>query len=82
MKKIYLSSPTIHGEEQQFVKEAFDRNWIAPVGFNIDLFEQEIETYVNETTPLKFRALAVDSGTAALQFGEVDKILRNLTNMP
>ena len=66
MKKIYHSSPTIHGEEQQFVAEAFEKNWIAPVGFNIDLFEQEIENYINAASPGKFRALAVDSGTAAL----------------
>ncbi|MBP5173429.1 MAG: DegT/DnrJ/EryC1/StrS family aminotransferase [Clostridia bacterium] len=66
MKKIYLSSPTMHGEEQQFVREAFDRNWIAPVGFNIDNFETEIENYVNASSPEKVRALALDSGTSCL----------------
>ena len=39
MKRILLSSPTMHGEEQQFVKEAFDTNWIAPLGANVDGFE-------------------------------------------
>ena len=29
-KKIYLSSPTMHGEEQEFIREAFDTNWVAP----------------------------------------------------
>ena len=66
MKKIYLSSPTIHGEEQQFVKEAFDRNWIAPVGFNIDAFEAEVGDYINATSPDKFLPLALDSGTSSL----------------
>ena len=66
MKKIYLSSPTIHGEEQQFVNEAFERNWIAPVGFNIDLFEEETAAYVNASSPVKFRGLALDSGTSSL----------------
>jgi len=66
MKKIYLSSPTIHGEEQQFVKEAFDKNWVAPVGFNIDNFEKEIDEYINANSPKKIHALAVDSGTSAL----------------
>ena len=31
-EKIYLSSPTMHGEEQKFVAEAFDTNWVAPLG--------------------------------------------------
>ena len=38
-KRIYLSSPYTHGEEMQFVKEAFDTNWLAPVGKNIDGLE-------------------------------------------
>ena len=31
-KRIYLSSPTMHGEEQKYVQEAFDTNWVAPWG--------------------------------------------------
>ena len=40
--RICLSTPTMHGEEMSFVKEAFDRNWIAPLGFNCDNFETEM----------------------------------------
>ena len=39
-KRIYLSSPTMHGEEQEFIKEAFDTNWVAPLGPNVNNFER------------------------------------------
>ena len=60
-KRIYLSSPTIHGEEQRFVKEAFDTNWVAPLGPNVDAFEREICEYTGAGY-----AAALDSGTAAI----------------
>lgn len=66
MKKIYLSSPTIHEEELQFVNEAFEKNWVAPVGFNIDNLEKEVDEYINANSPVKYRTLALCSGTAAL----------------
>ncbi len=44
-KRIYLSSPTMHGEEQKYVQEAFDTNWVAPLGPNVNAFEQEIAAY-------------------------------------
>lgn len=66
MKRIYLSSPTMHGEELQFVNEAFEKNWIAPVGFNIDLLEKETDAYINGLSPVRYRTMAVCSGTAAL----------------
>ncbi len=47
-----------------YVKEAFDRNWVAPLGFNCDAFEQEIVERMQSKTPLYGLALA--SGTAAL----------------
>ena len=64
-KRIPLATPTIHGDELRFVQEAFDRNWIAPLGFNVDGFEREIEQYLcgDEET---IHALALSSGTAAL----------------
>ena len=40
-KRIYLSSPTMHGEEQAFVQSAFDTNWVAPLGPNVDAFEKQ-----------------------------------------
>lgn len=40
--RIYLSSPTMHGDEQKYIQEAFDTNWIAPLGPNVDGFEREM----------------------------------------
>ncbi len=60
-KRIYLSSPTMHGEEQAFVKEAFDTNWIAPLGPNVNAFEKEIEAYTGCG-----HAAALSAGTAAI----------------
>ncbi len=60
-KRIYLSPPHMGEKEQQFIKEAFDDNWIAPVGPNIDQFEKEISTYTGARG-----AVALSSGTAAL----------------
>lgn len=45
-EKIWLSTPTMHGEEQEFIKEAFDTNWIAPLGKNVTEFENEMARYL------------------------------------
>jgi len=60
-KRIYLSSPTIHEEEQKFVREAFDTNWVAPLGPNVNAFEKEMVEYVGSGY-----AAALSAGTAAL----------------
>ncbi len=60
-KRIYLSSPTMHGDEQKYIKEAFDTNWVAPLGANVDGFEREMAEYVGVK-----HAAALVSGTAAL----------------
>ncbi len=60
-KRIYLSSPTMHGREQEFVQEAFDTNWIAPLGPNVTAFEQEMAQYTKAPY-----ATALSSGTAAI----------------
>ena len=60
-EKVWLSSPTMHGEEQQFVKEAFDTNWVAPLGKNVDEFEKEMATCLGIS-----HAAALTTGTAAL----------------
>lgn len=44
--RVFLSSPTMHGEELGFIQEAFDTNWIAPIGNNINQFEQELASFV------------------------------------
>ncbi|MCL2254857.1 MAG: aminotransferase class I/II-fold pyridoxal phosphate-dependent enzyme [Lachnospiraceae bacterium] len=51
----------MHGEEQEFVKEAFDSNWVAPLGANVDNFEKELAAYLGS-----FHGAALSSGTAAI----------------
>ena len=76
-KKIYLSSPCMseEGYELKFIKEAFEENWIAPLGKNVDLFEEEFQSYLKSG-----RATALSSGTSAIHLalkvlgvGAVDK---------
>ena len=62
-KRIYLSSPHMSSEgyEQKYVKEAFDTNWIAPLGENVNKFEEELARYVGSKN-----AAALSAGTAAI----------------
>lgn len=60
-KRIYLSCPTMHGEEQKFINEAFDTNWVAPLGPNVNAFEKEMAKYVGIAY-----ASALSAGTAAI----------------
>lgn len=59
--RIWLSSPTMHGEELEFVKEAYETNWMSTVGANLN----ELERLVCEKTGSRY-AVALSSGTAAL----------------
>ena len=65
--KIWLSSPHMGGSEQKFVKEAFDANWIAPLGPNVNGFEEDLKSYLGS----KVEVAALSSGTAALHLGLV-----------
>ena len=60
-KRIYLSSPPMHGEEQKFVQEAFDTNWVAPLGPNVNELEKEVANYAGCKA-----AAALSAGTAAI----------------
>ncbi|MBO6532637.1 MAG: DegT/DnrJ/EryC1/StrS family aminotransferase [Muricauda sp.] len=62
LKKIWLSPPHMGGNEQTYVKEAFESNWIAPLGPNVQQFEKSIEEYVGNNT----NAACLSSGTAAI----------------
>ena len=65
-ERIPLATPTMHGEELEHIREAFARNYIAPVGFHCDAFEEEMIRYLyGQKLPQK-AALALNSGTAAL----------------
>lgn len=63
--KIWLSSPHMGGNEQQFVNEAFAANWVAPLGPNVTGFETDLEQYLEEDVYVG----ALSSGTAALHLG-------------
>lgn len=65
-KRIMLSSPTMHGEELQFIQEAFDKNWIAPLGFNCDNLETEMSDYLSRDLGEEYYALSLCSGSSAL----------------
>lgn len=60
-KKIWLSSPTMHGDEQRFVQEAFDTNWVSTVGPHLAELEKTASSYVGMPY-----GVALSSGTAAL----------------
>ena len=60
-KRIYLASPHMGGMEQKFVEEAFDTNWVAPLGPNVNNFEKEVAEYVGAKD-----AAALVSGTSAI----------------
>ncbi|GCD81092.1 putative pyridoxal phosphate-dependent aminotransferase EpsN [Parageobacillus thermoglucosidasius] len=59
--RIFLSPPHMSGNEQKYINEAFEQNWIAPLGSNVDAFERELAAYVGAKG-----AAAVSSGTAAI----------------
>ena len=64
LDKIWLSSPHMGGNEEKYVQDAFNTNWIAPLGPNVDLFEKAISDFlsINEN----HYAAALNSGTSAL----------------
>ena len=63
--KIWLSSPHMGGTELKYVNEAFDQNWVAPLGPNVNGFEADLEAYLGE----RVQVAALSSGTAALHLG-------------
>ena len=60
-KKVWLSSPTMHGKELEYITEAYQTNWMSTVGKNLDEIEQEIAQFVGCSY-----AVALSNGTAAL----------------
>jgi len=61
-KKIWLSSPHMSGKEKEFVDEAFATNWVAPLGPNVDGFENDLANYLGDDE----KVTALSSGTAAI----------------
>lgn len=60
-KRIYLSSPHMSGQEMHYIQEAFDQNWVAPLGPNVDAFEEVLASFCGVS-----HAAALSSGTAAI----------------
>ena len=72
-EKIWLSSPHMGGTERKYVTEAFDTNWVAPLGPNVNAFESAISTYLKQDV----HVATLSSGTAGLHLG---LILLGVTN--
>ena len=64
-KKIWLSLAHMSGREQQFIQEAFDTNWVVPLGPNVDGFEKDLTEYLGGEKHI----VALSSGTAAIHLG-------------
>ena len=85
MSRIFLSLAHMGGHEQQFIQQAFDTNWVVPLGPNVDAFEKDLEAFLNkqEVAPLprplstwrggrgEVHVAALTAGTAALHLGLV-----------
>ncbi len=63
--KIWLSSPHMGGTELNYIHQAFECNWVAPLGANVDGFEQDLENYLHHDS----KVAVLNSGTAALHLG-------------
>lgn len=63
--RIWLSLAHMGGHEQKFVQEAFDTNWVVPLGPNVDGFEKDLSDYINDNK----HVVCLSSGTAAIHLG-------------
>jgi dTDP-4-amino-4,6-dideoxygalactose transaminase len=66
--KIWLSSPHMGGTELKYIHEAFDANWVAPLGPNVNGFEDDIRTYLKQDAYIA----ALSAGTAALHLALIE----------
>jgi dTDP-4-amino-4,6-dideoxygalactose transaminase len=66
-KRIWLSLAHMGGQEQRFIQEAFDTNWVVPLGPNVDGFEKDLENYLGRNKHI----VALSAGTAAIHLGLV-----------
>lgn len=64
-KRIWLSLAHMGGQEQRFIQEAFDTNWVVPLGPNVDGFEKDLEAFLNQERHI----VALSAGTAAIHLG-------------
>ncbi|MDE5882034.1 MAG: DegT/DnrJ/EryC1/StrS family aminotransferase, partial [Muribaculaceae bacterium] len=75
MERIYLCLAHMSGKEMDFIKEAFDTNWVVPMGPNVTGFEHDLENFVNEvksegsrvkSQELNKKVVCLSAGTAAV----------------
>lgn len=66
--KIWLSSPHMGGNEQKYINEAFAENWVAPLGPNVNGFEEDLEKFLDENV----KVAALSAGTAALHLALIE----------
>ncbi|WP_299098780.1 aminotransferase class I/II-fold pyridoxal phosphate-dependent enzyme [uncultured Alistipes sp.] len=66
-KRVYLCLAHMSGREQDFIREAFDTNWVVPLGPNVNAFEEELGAFLGGGK----RVVALSSGTAAIHLGLV-----------
>lgn len=71
MDRIYLCLAHMSGKEQQYIQEAFDTNWVVPLGPNVNAFEGDLAAFVNRTdgASLSKEVVALSAGTAAVHLG-------------
>ena len=67
--KIWLSSPHMGGNERNFINEAFDTNWLAPLGPNVNGLEKDIARFLLPEKENNIHVAALSSGTAAIHLG-------------
>jgi len=66
--KIWLSSPHMGGNEQKYINEAFAENWVAPLGPNVNGFEEDLEKFLGQDS----KVAALSAGTAALHLALIE----------
>lgn len=66
--KIWLSSPHMGGNEQKYINEAFEENWVAPLGPNVNGFESDLEQFLGGSV----KVAALSAGTAALHLALIE----------
>ena len=71
MGRILLSLAHMGGDEREYVREAFDTNWVVPLGPNVNGFESDLEQWLNRYSDHENYVVALSAGTAALHLGLV-----------
>ncbi len=72
MDRIYLCLAHMSGKEQQYIQEAFDTNWVVPLGPNVNAFEEDLAAFANHregAETLQKKVVALSAGTAAIHLG-------------